>query len=311
MTTAFLVFLAALLLDHWLGEPRRAHPLLLLGGLAGRVESWLNRGQKGSVGAGVLAVGLVVVPPLVVLWGIHWILPVWLQPLWAALVLWLALGLNSLAAHGEAVAAPLAEGNLAGARTAVGGIVSRDTQALDSEGVALAATESMLENGADAVFASLFWFLLAGLPGLVLHRVVNTLDALWGYRNARFNRFGRAAARLDDVLGYLPARLTALTYALLGHTREALHCWRHQARHWDSPNAGPVMAAGAGALKVRLGGAAPYHGQWRERPPLGIGGAASAETIRQSIVLVRRGVLLWSALGALGVLTVALLTVMA
>ncbi|TVP58980.1 MAG: cobalamin biosynthesis protein [Halomonadaceae bacterium] len=305
--TALLVCVAALVLDQLLGEPRRGHPLLLLGALAKQVEQRLNPEGSGSVGAGVLGLLLVTLPPLVLLSLIYWWLPHWLQPVWAALVLWLALGLKSLGEHGEAVALPLAAGELEPARKAVGWIVSRDTDHLDTPGVATAATESMLENGADAVFASLFWFLLAGVPGVVLHRVVNTLDALWGYRNARFNYFGRGAARLDDVLGYLPARLTALTYALLGQTRSAFTCWRKQARHWDSPNAGPVMAAGAGALGIRLGGAAPYHGQWRQRPPLGQGVAPGAGSIRGAITLVRRGVLLWLITVALVVILVNVL----
>jgi len=295
------ICLAALLLDTLLGEPRRMHPLVMLGALANRVERRLNPVTGGTQAAGVLALILVAAVPLLVVLGVAVLLPPQLTPVFEILVLWLAIGLRSLAEHGQAVAVPLEAGQLEAGRTAVGQIVSRDTAALDETGVATAATESMLENGADAVFASLFWFLVAGLPGVVLHRTVNTLDAMWGYRNTRFNHFGRATARLDDLLNYLPARLTALTYALLGRTWQALRCWREQAPGWDSPNAGPVMAAGAGTLNVQLGGSAPYHGQWRERPVLGSGTKATAATVSAAIHLVRRGVLLWLFLmGAVG-----------
>jgi len=143
------------------------------------------------------------------------------------------------------------------------------------------------------VFSSLFWYLLAGLPGLVLHRLVNTLDAMWGYRTPRYLYFGRCAARLDDAMNWVPARLTALTYALLGNTRLALQCWREQSKAWDSPNAGPVMAAGAGALGVTLGGPAPYAVGIKQRPVLGSGQGATAQTVEGAISLVQRGVMLW------------------
>ena len=209
------------------------------------------------------------------------------------LALYAALGLRSLGEHADPVVLALRSGDLNEARLRVGYVVSRETAELDETAVARAATESVLENGSDAVFAALFWFAVAGAPGVVLYRLSNTLDAMWGYRNARFERFGWAAAKIDDVLNYIPARLVALTYALLGHTRLALRCWRTQAPKWDSPNAGPVMAAGAGALGVSLGGSARYHGELHERPQLGEGPAPTAVDIWRALALVRQGVLLW------------------
>lgn len=287
-----LICLLALLLDRWLGEPTRGHPLMLFGRLADGLERRWNRERAGR-GAGLLALAVLALPVVLIAALATWLLSgFWLLAV-ELLVLYLAVGCRSLQSHAQAVAKPLAAGDLTAARHAVAMLVSRDTAALDGHGVATAATESVLENGADAVTASLFWYAVAGLPGVVLHRLVNTLDAMWGYRTPRFLHFGWAAARLDDLLNWAPARLTALGYALVGRTRLALRCWRRQAAAWGSPNAGPVMAAGAGALGLRLGGAAPYHGVWRDRPLLGDGTAADAGSIDRAISLLQRSLLLW------------------
>jgi adenosylcobinamide-phosphate synthase len=143
------------------------------------------------------------------------------------------------------------------------------------------------------VFGVLFWFALFGGTGALLFRLANTLDAMWGYKTERFLRFGWAAARIDDLLNYLPARLTAASYALFGDTRAALFCWRRQAPGWESPNAGPVMAAGAGSLGLALGGPAIYHGKIEARPALGEGRVPCADDIARAASLVRRGILLW------------------
>jgi len=292
MTTAWAM-LAAVLIDAWLGEPSRAHPLVAFGRLARWLEARLYADRRGS---GVLA-WLLTVMPLVIL---ACCAEVWLDRLsaWAAfifnvLVLYAAIGLRSLGDHALPVASALRDGDMARARQMVGRMVSRDTQSLDERQVAAAATESVLENGNDAVFGALFWFAVLGAPGALLYRLANTLDAMWGYRTARYENFGWAAARIDDGLNYVPARLTALSYMLLGQTRRAWCCWRTQAKLWDSPNAGPVMAAGAGALGVQLGGAAPYDGVWESRPDLGEGDLPDANAIRRSLALVRRSVVLW------------------
>ncbi|WP_373387863.1 adenosylcobinamide-phosphate synthase CbiB [Pseudomonas alcaligenes] len=294
--------LAGVGLDAWLGEPRRWHPLVGFGHLAQRIEQRLNSGGRGWRSHGVSGWCLAVLPPVLLAWLLSLSSLGWLVDI---LVLYFALGLKSLAQHALPVAQALRLGNLDEARRRVGYLVSRRTSELDACGVARAGTESVLENGADAVFASLFWFAVLGAPGVLLHRLSNTLDAMWGYRNERFERFGWAAAKIDDVLNYVPARLVALTYALLGRSREALRCWRRQAPQWDSPNAGPVMAAGAGALQVQLGGSAIYHGVEEQRPQLGEGAPAQARDIERALNLVYLGVLLWLVGLAIGELYLA------
>jgi adenosylcobinamide-phosphate synthase len=291
-----LVFsaLAGVALDAVFGEPKGWHPLVAFGRLAERIEQRCNAGGSGWRSHGASAWCLAVLP-LTLLVGVLAQLPLigWAVEI---LALYAALGLKSLGEHAQPVAQALRLGDLPLARTRVGYLVSRNSAALDATGVARAGTESVLENGSDAVFAALFWFLVAGAPGVVLYRLSNTLDAMWGYRNERFERFGWAAAKIDDGLNYVPARLVALTYALLGQTALALRCWRLQAPQWDSPNAGPVMAAGAGALGVSLGGAAEYHGELHQRPQLGEGPPPKARDIERALNMVYAGVLLWLAL---------------
>lgn len=288
--STLLAMWAAVLLDAALGEPRGVHPLALFGRMVSGIEARLHADRRV---AGVLAWSLAVLPLVLLSGMLQWFLPAWMSWCVAVAVLYLALGLRSLGEHARPVANALAADQLDDARRAVGRMVSRDTGALNASQVAAAATESVLENGNDAVFGALFWFALLGAPGALLYRLANTLDAMWGYRTPRYENFGWAAARIDDVLNFVPARLAAFTYALCGHFQGALRCWRAQAAQWDSPNAGPVMAAGAGALGVRLGGAAPYHGVWEVRPELGEGELPDAVSITRSLALVRRGVALW------------------
>jgi adenosylcobinamide-phosphate synthase len=308
MLTALLC-VGAVLLDRWRGEPpNRWHPLVGFGWLARRVETLGYGPPELSAdlrrGRGVCAVLVLLVPFSVAAWLLA---AIPLLGLAVALgLLYLAIGARSLAEHAEAVAAALQAGDLPLARERVGLIVSRDTDDLDEEQISRATVESVLENGCDAIFGALFWFVLAWAPGVMLYRLANTLDALWGYRTPRYRDFGWAAARLDDVLNWVPARLTALSYVVVG-TKPALawRCWREQAPVWKSPNAGPVMAAGAGALGLALGGQARYHGEWTSRPALGEGLAPRAEDIGRAVALVRRALGLWLAAILLGGLILA------
>jgi len=296
MSTFTLLALAApagVVLDRLLGEPRRWHPLAGFGRAISLAEAALRQGAPGhTLGnrlAGLLAWVLLVVPLVALAFWLQGKLGLWVHiPL-----LTFALGARSLEEHALAVARPLAAGDLPQARHFLSWIVSRNTEQLDEEAIARATVETVLENGNDAIFATLFWFCLGGGAGALLFRLANTLDAMWGYKDERRIYFGWAAARFDDLLGLIPARLTALSYTLLGKTCSAWHCWRTQGHQWGSPNAGPVMAAGAGALTLTIGGNAVYHGREEVRPTLGQGPQAKAGDIVRALDLVRRSLWLW------------------
>jgi adenosylcobinamide-phosphate synthase len=289
------------MLDLLLGEPKRWHPLVGFGRLADGLERMFNRG-RGKRWRGALAWGLAVLPATVF---VYWMLAELMQrrPVLAfslhALLLYFAIGLRSLRDHTAPIADALAAGDLAAARMLTARIVSRDTAQAEASDLAKAGVESLLENGNDAVFGALFWFVVGGGPGALMFRLANTLDAMWGYRTERFNAFGCVAARIDDGLNLIPARLTAISYALFGKTRTALRCWRTQARLWSSPNAGPVMASGAGALGLILGGAAVYHGAVEMRPMLGEGRYAEGADIGRAWKLVALTAVFWLSMLAL------------
>ena len=293
-----IIIVVAMTLDRLLGEPARFHPLVGFGVVAEKLEQRLNDGERLRWKGGV-ALSLLLLGPLLLIMGLLNI--EWLSLLLSLLLLYLALGGKSLEQHAQQVAVALQTGDLAEARVRTGFLVSRETAELDETKLASATVESVLENGNDAIFGTLFWFVLLGAPGAVFYRLANTLDAMWGYRNERYLHFGWASARLDDVLNYIPARLTALSYAAVGSFTRATECWRKQGLAWKSPNAGPVMAAGAGALSVQLGGAARYHGKEQQRPLLGEGRQANASDIGRAISLLQRAQGLWLAVIILGV----------
>lgn len=288
------VMAGAVLADAMLGEPRRWHPLAGFGSLAGTIERHWNRATRppgARCALGIAGVAVLVGPPVACAAALAMMPHAWGFEI---VVLYLAVGLRSLGDHAHDVRHALASGALGDARSAVALVVSRDTGHMNERGVSAATVESVLENGSDAVFGALFWYLVGGAPGVVAYRLVNTLDAMWGYRTERLEAFGWAAARLDDVLNWIPARLTVLTYAMVSAAPlRALGCaWRQGGRS-ESPNAGRVMAAGAGALGVRLGGPGIYHGRPRRRPRFGAGALPRPDDIGRALRLVRSGAILW------------------
>ncbi|KJY43334.1 cobalamin biosynthesis protein CobD [Streptomyces sp. NRRL B-1568] len=255
--------------DLVLGDPRRGHPVAAFGRAAGAVERRLWRDHRGSgalhtlLCAGGAAAGAALLARTA-------------RPsrtagvALTAAATWAVLGGTSLGREARAVGGALAAGDLDVARERLPHLCGRDPQALDHQQIARAVVESVAENTSDAVVGALVWGALAGVPGLVGFRAVNTLDAMVGHKSPRHRRFGWASARLDDVVGWPGARLTAVLAVLAGpDPRRAWRVARRDASRHPSPNAGPVEAAFAGALGVRLGGTLAYAGRVEERPVLG------------------------------------------
>lgn len=282
----FLLLPLVVLLDALVGEPKYYHPLVGFGYLSDRLETLLN---NKTIWAGTFAWVILVLPLVFICWLAVDLLGWWFELIIATLT----LGANSLWQHAKPIQQALQNNNLALARQRVSWIVSRNTSQLNKEDISKATVESLLENGSDAIFATLFWFAIAGAEGALLYRLSNTLDAMWGYRNERYQYFGRFSARVDDVLNWIPARLTAISYCLYGDTVTAWTCWRTQGIKWYSPNAGPVMAAGAGALGVKLGSAAVYDGKIKQRLELGAGHVPEGKDIKRAWLMIRSSMLWW------------------
>lgn len=277
--------------DRLLGDPRRGHPVAAFGAAASRLERimWSDSAVRGATYAGTLVGGVVAA-------GIGVRRLVRGRPVAEAavtgLVTWAVLGGRSLEIEAEAMVRLLDTGDLSGARSRLSHLCSRDASESGAGDLARATVESLAENTSDAVVAPLFWGALAGLPGLAGYRAVNTLDAMVGYRSARYQRFGKASARLDDLANLVPSRLTALLTVLAapavgGSPARAWATWRRDASAHPSPNAGPVEAATAGALDVTLGGANTYHGDVEVRGRLGSGRPPSSADVTRGLRLCR------------------------
>jgi len=286
----------AFILDNTLGEPKNNHPLVIFGSFANKIEAKKNQPQATRID-GLKSLIMCVLPIILVIAFLQYELfdSGLAATIFGAVCLYITIGWQSLFEHTTAIVEPLKQDNIVEARQNLAMIVSRDTEQLNEQQVVSATIETLLENGNDAIFGALFWFILLGPVGAILYRLVNTLDAMWGYKNERFLSFGWAAARLDDVLNWVPARLCAYSYALAGNYRTAMQCWKTQAPQWKSPNAGPVMAAGAGALSITIGGDAIYHGKNESKPVLGSGNLPTYQHIEKAQGLINRALLIWLA----------------
>ncbi len=278
-------------LDAVVADPRAVHPVAAFGSLAARAE---NRLWAGTRARGALFTAACVGPVAAGGWALQRLArggPLRGICLTAAGT-WAVLGAASLAREAAGIARALEAGDLATARARLPALCGRDPDRLDEPGIARATVESVAENTSDAVVAPLFWGAVGGMPGLLAYRAVNTLDAMVGHRSPRYERFGWAAARLDDAANWVPARLTALlTVALAptagGSPRRALRTLRRDGAAHPSPNAGRCEAAFAGALGVGLGGTNVYQGVAERRGLLGDGPAPAAPDIGRAVRLSR------------------------
>jgi adenosylcobinamide-phosphate synthase len=274
------------LADRALGDPRRGHPVAAFGAAA----SWLEaRCYADRQAAGVMHTGVLVGAAIAFSTALERLISNRSLPtvITTAAATWAVLGGRSLSREAATVADKLAGGNLNAARVQVRHLVGRDTAELSAAEVARATVESVAENTSDAVVAPLLWGAVAGLPGLLGYRAVNTLDAMIGHRSPRYLQFGWAAARLDDLANWLPARLAALATAALaplvgGITGNTLRVVRRDASRHPSPNAGVVEAAFAGALDIQLGGQNAYHGTVEDRGILGTGRPVAVADINRA-----------------------------
>ncbi len=275
------------LADVCWADPRRGHPVALFGTAAAALERRTysdNRlagvGHTAAllVGLGVLGVGLERAARRPVA-----------RTLVTAAATYTVLGGTSLARTGADMAARLERGDVAAARELLPSLCGRDPSALDADGLARAALESVAENTSDAEVAPIVWGAVAGVPGLLVYRGANTLDAMIGHLNPRYTRFGWAAARFDDVINYVPSRVTGLCVMVASRRPGAAwRAWRRDAHKHPSPNAGVAEASFAGALGVQLGGPTQYAHRLELRPTLGDGPPPAVTDLKRAVRLTRR-----------------------
>jgi adenosylcobinamide-phosphate synthase len=283
---------AGFALDLAFADPQRHHPVAIFGTFARRLEHrmYADARARGATYSAVL-VGGTAAATLGARAGLRRLPgagPVIVELGLTTAATFVALGGTSLVREGDALAGLLDDGDLSGARQRLSHLCARDASTLAEPDLARATVESIAENTSDAVVAPLFWGGLLGAPGLLAYRAANTLDAMVGYRSPRYERFGWASARLDDLLNLVPARIAAFLVFIVTGRREALTTWRRYARLHPSPNAGPVEAAYAGALGVRLGGSNTYEGVTEERGVLGDGREVAVADVARANRLSRQ-----------------------
>ena len=297
--TSAAIMLCAMALDAFVGWPpalydKIGHPVSWLGRLIGRFDKTLNRPEWRPATRKIMGVILALLAA-----GGSFYLGSFLQNLFggsvigfglAVLVVWPLIAVNSMYTHVEDVAVPLKENYLAEARAAVSLIVGRDPEHLDRSGIGRAAIESLAENTSDGIVAPVFWGAIFGIPGIFAYKAINTLDSMVGYKTPKHLHFGWASARLDDVVNFIPARLTGWLMAMSSRNRKAaMAVISFDAQKHRSPNAGWPEGAMAGALGVRLSGPRQYEGGMSDEPWINENGRdVEQDDVLHALVIFKR-----------------------
>ncbi|TAM46088.1 MAG: cobalamin biosynthesis protein [Gammaproteobacteria bacterium] len=298
MSETLIAILLAVALDRYLPDRQGIKPFSWYRDWAESIEERFNGGKRvHGIGAVLLATLPLLVGMLLVRYVLGELSSV-LRFAFDVFVLYLCLDIYRLGRSASAVSEGLESGNLAEANEHLKELSGKNASEQTEAAIARATVETVLRQGNSLVISPLFWFLLLGPFGAVLQRLSSILDMLWGHRYERFAEFGWAAARFDDVLGWLPARVTALSYALMGSFEDALHCWRRRMGVWSDINSGPLLASGFGAMHMQSCEVLPEEGEYEVRPAE-LTVVPDAGHVRRVVALVWRVLLLWLAIGTL------------
>lgn len=297
MSEILIIVLLATLLDHLIPDRQGIKPFAWYRDWAESIEERFNGGKRTH---GIGAVMLATLPIVAGVMLIHYILGElgWiLRVAFDVVVLYLCLDVHRLGKTANAISNALESGELGEADDKLRDLIGKGVPDRTDANIARAAVEGVLKQGNSLIVSPIFWFILLGPFGAVLQRLSCILDSLWGHRYERFAEFGWAAARFDDLMGWVPARITALSYALMGSFEDALHCWRRRVGVWSDINSGPLLASGFGAMHMQICEAAEESEYEEKTSDLTV--IPDAGHVQRAVALVWRMLLLWLVIGIL------------
>lgn len=298
MSEILIAVLLALTFDYLIPDRQGLKPFAWYRDWAESIEERFNGGKRVH---GIGAVVLAILPILAGVAFIHYILGElgWIfQFIFNVVVLYVCVDVTRLSKSANTVSMALESGDCDEANEQLQILAGKGTPEKNDTEIARAAVEGVLKQGNSLIISPIFWFILLGPFGAVLQRLSSILDSLWGHRYERFAEFGWAAARFDDVLGWVPARITALSYALMGSFEDALHSWRKRVGVWSDINSGPLLASGFGAMHMQSGDVSANEGEYEEQS-LEFTVVPDAGHVRRAVALVWRVLLLWLVVGIL------------